>query len=81
VSEVLAAVPRAGGQGTWTIVKADDGLIYCNCPAWRFQKDEPHMRKHCKHITEYLQTLARTPPAKDFDKELEEITRQLKEAI
>ena len=28
------------------IIRGDDGVVYCNCPGWRFRKD-------CKHLRDY----------------------------
>lgn len=33
---------------TYTIKQGKDGVLYCNCPAWKFQK-KPVEQRHCKH--------------------------------
>lgn len=39
-----------GSTGTlYDIKKGKDGVVYCTCPAWRFQK-LPVAARTCKHI-------------------------------
>lgn len=37
------------GRGWHKIVLGEDGVVYCSCPAWKFQKGEPAKRS-CKHL-------------------------------
>ena len=33
----------------YTLILGQDGVAYCTCPAWRFQKGAPKSRT-CKHL-------------------------------
>ena len=34
----------------WQIKVGKDGVMYCTCPAWRFQKSD---RQPCKHMVAF----------------------------
>lgn len=47
---VLATVPsQSDPSKTYTIKMGKDGNVYCDCPAWKYQKASPKERT-CKHI-------------------------------
>lgn len=47
---VLATVPsQSDPSKTYTIKMGKDGNVYCDCPAWKYQKVSPKERT-CKHI-------------------------------
>ena len=46
---LLAKFPSASKPGTFHEVRVGaDGVVYCGCPSWRFQKNHPSCRC-CKH--------------------------------
>jgi len=47
---VLARVPSSSNPSkSYEIRRGGDGVVYCTCPSWRFQKNSPSNRT-CKHI-------------------------------
>ena len=47
---VLARVPSSSNPSkSYEIRRGGDGVVYCTCPSWRFQKNSPSART-CKHI-------------------------------
>ena len=50
VPSVLARVPSSSNPSkSYEIRKGADGVCFCTCPSWRFQKNSPSNRT-CKHI-------------------------------
>lgn len=47
--EVKGTVPSSSKPGLMHVVKQDvrNGVVWCDCMAWRFSKESP---KTCKHI-------------------------------
>jgi len=41
--QVLQTYPSSSGKTTHEVREGGDGVIYCTCPGWRFNK-------HCKHL-------------------------------
>lgn len=51
---VLAKFPSASKPGLFHEVRIGaDGVIYCTCPSWRFQKNHPACRC-CKHTKAFM---------------------------
>jgi len=51
---VLATYPSKSSPGKVYQVKLGaDEVVYCDCPAWRFQKDRLAGQRTCKHIDEW----------------------------
>jgi len=49
---ILAEIPSPKTPSRiYRVVESKEGMIYCNCPSWLFQKIEPKDRT-CKHIKE-----------------------------
>jgi predicted nucleic acid-binding Zn finger protein len=40
---------QGSGQTAYTVKQGKDGVVYCSCPAWRFQKVAAAHRS-CKHL-------------------------------
>jgi len=42
-----------GAKDTWRVTRAKNGSVYCDCPAWLYQRMPPSQRtcKHCKIFT------------------------------
>lgn len=38
----------------YTVCVSDDGILYCDCPSWKFQHACAQERRPCKHIKRYL---------------------------
>jgi hypothetical protein len=55
--EILQTVPGSNGK-EWHIIRGHDGVVYCDCPAWRF-------RRTCKHLQAY--EITNPIPAYRFD--------------
>jgi len=45
---------RGSGGINYTVQKFDDGTMSCNCPGWRFWKDQSKPRS-CSHLSWYAQ--------------------------
>ena len=39
----------SGQTANYTVKQGRDGVVYCSCPAWRFQR-VPARQRSCKHI-------------------------------
>ena len=51
-------ISSATNPGTrYTIKQGADGVVYCSCPAWKFQK-APVEKRSCKHIRKVMKALA-----------------------
>ena len=47
MSTVLATNTSSSNPSkTYNIIEGNDGVIYCECPGWKFKRD-------CKHLREY----------------------------
>lgn len=56
-TRTLAHYPSASRpHTTYTVKIGQDNVIYCDCPAWRFQK-LPTWRRDCKHTHQTRQHL------------------------
>ena len=49
MSSILATVASSSSDKTYNICKGADGVVYCTCPAWKFQRLTSEGRT-CKHI-------------------------------
>lgn len=47
--DIIGTVKSSSGEGSYTVARGADGVVYCSCPAWRFQRLAPAARS-CKHI-------------------------------
>jgi predicted nucleic acid-binding Zn finger protein len=47
---------QGSGTTSYTVKKGQDGVVYCSCPAWRFQKVAAAHRS-CKHIVKAVAIL------------------------
>lgn len=43
---------------TYRISLGRDGVIYCTCPSWKFQKVAPKNRSACKHMKSVAKALS-----------------------
>lgn len=50
MGETLAEYEGSKGN-TYQITRGKDGVVYCNCWAWRMSKDKP---RNCKHLDKYF---------------------------
>ncbi len=48
MSTILATNKSSSSDNTYHVVKGNDGVVYCDCPGWRF-----HARRWCKHLEAY----------------------------
>ena len=46
---VITRVKSQSGNGTYEVRQGGDGVVYCTCPAWRFQRAQKEQRV-CKHM-------------------------------
>ena len=57
---VMAVVPSGSNPFKCYEVRCGhDGVVYCTCPAWRFQKQSAGSRKPCKHIRAVANRMAK----------------------
>ena len=49
MGEVIAQVE--GSRGMYKITMGNDGVVYCECMAWKMSKERP---KTCKHLQKFL---------------------------
>lgn len=47
---------QGSGQNVYTVKQGRDGVVYCSCPSWKFQRVTPALRT-CKHIAKARQLL------------------------
>ena len=60
VPGTIAKVPSGSDPfKVWEIKVGHDGVCYCACPSWRFQKAPAADRKPCKHVRAALRIFAR----------------------
>jgi hypothetical protein len=61
MGQVLLQVPSSSSNKHYDIILGGDGVVYCTCPAWKFQKLPPAQRtcKHLKAASSQLSTLAK----------------------
>jgi|GEM_PF-4620731 len=53
---ILAVYPsKSKPDLEYTVTLGSDDNIYCDCPAWRFQKGIPPQARVCKHTRAYRQ--------------------------
>jgi hypothetical protein len=52
LQEVKGTVPSSSKPGQMHVIKRDVrcGIVWCDCMAWRFSKEDP---KTCKHIRQF----------------------------
>ena len=61
--EIIGTVKSSSGEGSYTVARGDDGVVYCSCPGWKYQRLAPAARS-CKHIKALsASTLAKKAPA------------------
>ena len=47
MSTILHSYPSSRNPAiTYDIIKGDDDVVYCTCPAWKYHRD-------CKHLREW----------------------------
>jgi hypothetical protein len=53
----LAALAEYESDSTpgkmYQVMMGEDGVVYCTCPAWRFQKGRSPSERVCKHIRRF----------------------------
>ena len=65
---ILASVPSKTTAGkSYNIVQGADGVVYCQCPAWKYQRLTPS-RRTCKHLLGLLTQMKRHEGAVSFKK-------------
>lgn len=47
---VSVIVPSDSGGSPHVVTRIPSGVVYCDCPAWRFQKNVPPTNRVCKHV-------------------------------
>jgi hypothetical protein len=48
---VLAEFPIKSRPGAvYQVLMGEDGVVYCDCPSWKFQPEVPPEKRTCKHI-------------------------------
>lgn len=48
---LIAEIPSfTNPNKVYQVRRGADGVFYCTCPNWRFQKKSPIARKPCKHM-------------------------------
>ena len=55
--------------GKWSVRKGADGVIYCNCPGWRFNRK-------CKHLADYHSTITAVQSSKSIVDSINSIVEQ-----
>lgn len=51
---VVATFPSSRNPAKkYNVTKDKEGILYCDCMAWRFQNKPSHLRQ-CKHIMAYV---------------------------
>lgn len=51
---VLATYDSSSTPGkVYRVLLGADEVVYCECPAWRFQKDRSSGQRTCKHIKQW----------------------------
>lgn len=48
--KVLKKFPSSSSSAIYEVRLAADGIVYCSCPAWRFQKGKTKEERACKHM-------------------------------
>lgn len=48
--KVLKTFPSSSSDRTYEVRLAEDGIVYCTCPAWKFQKGKDKEERACKHM-------------------------------
>jgi len=52
---VLAVAPsKTNPNKTYEIRRGADGVVYCTCPAWRFQRLRKGETRTCKHLAAFF---------------------------
>lgn len=52
-SELLCVVPSESHPGkAYAITRGKDGVVYCSCNKWKFQKLPPRLRT-CPHLQKW----------------------------
>ena len=65
MSRTIGQFPSSSSDKVYTVTEGDDSVVYCNCPAWRFQRLAPAMRS-CKHTkAAAASNLRKTAPVLD----------------
>lgn len=61
---LIRQVPSSSNPNkVYDVRQGKDGICYCNCPAWKFQKVASESRKPCKHIRAAIAWAARKAAA------------------
>lgn len=47
---------QGSGQNVYTVKQGRDGVVYCSCPSWKFQRVTPALRT-CKHLAKAMEIL------------------------
>jgi hypothetical protein len=54
MANVLAIAPsKTNPSKSYEIRRGADGVVYCTCPAWRFQRLKSGETRTCKHIAAF----------------------------
>jgi len=65
MADVVATYESDSHPGKfYNICRAGDGSLYCDCPAWRFQKGKLPNERTCKHLKLYHSRLVQRTQAK-----------------
>lgn len=54
MTDVLARYPsKSNPTKGYNVIHGGDGNIYCQCPAWKFQRGKGPYGRRCKHLDDY----------------------------
>jgi hypothetical protein len=57
-AEVVKEYPsKSNPARKYHVTKDREGILFCDCPAWRFMKKPSHLRQ-CSHILNYVEDKA-----------------------
>lgn len=48
---ILATYPSSSSNKIYNVIQGGDGVIYCDCPGWKFSRN-------CKHLKMYNNSLS-----------------------
>jgi len=52
---------KSNPEKSYEIRRGNDGVIYCTCPAWRYQRLKKGETRTCKHMAELFSRVLSSP--------------------